>query len=435
MCGRRFKEVRINQLLQEVDEFKQLLICVGNDDDIYKHLDISNSKAAQRENGNVRSTNCTRVATSTKGSRCQPCQQVRAYLRKKTSRHNHYTANIDSRTDPSSSTKLTHLTTAELQLRLQKTTELSSKLKIELKTLTEKYNAVEVNETLHNLVRETANTNVTSLPENSLSRLFIQQQIEYHEGGRHAMAWHPTMIRWALTVHAKSAAAYSMMRDSGLVVLPSERTLDNYKHYREYNAGVDYDIIEQHSKSHSNQDFSLLMDEMRIKQGLVYSIDGKLSGYVSLSISNGNFLSSDFKEDLASHALVLMARGIQDKTVTFAASTYFTKSASAHDMFFMLWETVAAMELCQLKVRILVSDGAAANRLLIKMHAPQSSQNEVTYRTVNRFAPTRWFYFASDVPHLMKTSRNCTELSGGHLNTRNLVVRENSTSIGINIQK
>lgn len=87
-------------------------------------------------------------------------------------------------------------------------------------------------------------------------------------------------------------------------------------------------------KSHPNEDYALLMDEMRIKQGLVYSLNGKLSGYVSLSTTNGEFFNKDSKEDLASHVLVLLARGISDKTITFAASTFFTKSATAHDMFF-----------------------------------------------------------------------------------------------------
>ena len=50
-------------------------------------------------------------------------------------------------------------------------------------------------------------------------------------------------------------------------------------------------------------------------------------------------------------------------------------------------------------------DGSSVNRSLIKLHQVGS---EVVYKTCNPYAnDDRQFYFFSDVPHLMKTARNC----------------------------
>ncbi len=34
-------------------------------------------------------------------------------------------------------------------------------------------------------------------------------------------------------------------------------------------------------------------------------------------------------------------------------------------------------------------------------------KNGVLYRTINRYCKERYIYFIADVPHLMKTTRNC----------------------------
>ena len=54
----------------------------------------------------------------------------------------------------------------------------------------------------------------------------------------------------------------------------------------------------------------------------------------------------------------------------------------------------------------LTLDGASVNRSLVKLHQLQT--DPIPYRTINPFAENnRYLYFFSDVPHLMKTVRNC----------------------------
>lgn len=70
-----------------------------------------------------------------------------------------------------------------------------------------------------------------------------------------------------------------------------------------------------------------------------------------------------------------------------------------------------------------IADGASTNRKFFKLHKglQDASYTGVIYYTVNLFAPQRKIYFFSDVPHLIKTSRNCLYSSGnrvGDVHTR-----------------
>ena len=65
------------------------------------------------------------------------------------------------------------------------------------------------------------------------------------------------------------------------------------------------------------------------------------------------------------------------------------------------------------------SDKAAPNQRLYRLHG---DGREVCYKAVNLAAPSRYVYFISDAPHLMKTVRNNMLSSGSGRNTRCLWV-------------
>ena len=50
--------------------------------------------------------------------------------------------------------------------------------------------------------------------------------------------YHPQVIRFALSLHGKSPSAYRELRDSGFLVLPSERILRDNKNYFKPKAGI-----------------------------------------------------------------------------------------------------------------------------------------------------------------------------------------------------
>ena len=94
-------------------------------------------------------------------------------------------------------------------------------------------------------------------------------------------------------------------------------------------------------------------------------------------------------------------------------------------MFPLLWKAISICELNSIKVLAVTCDGASPNRKLFRMHFPMTKEDDmnpdtdVTYRTVNLFSSEkRFIYFISDVPHLMKTARNCLYNSGKGRYTR-----------------
>ena len=76
-----------------------------------------------------------------------------------------------------------------------------------------------------------------------------------------------------------------------------------------------------------------------------------------------------------------------------------------------------------LQVIAATCDKASSNQRLIKMHGN-------LYKAKNFFAPDRYLYFFSDVPHLVKTVRNNLYSSGGGKNTKHLWV-----STGVYVQQ
>jgi hypothetical protein len=62
---------------------------------------------------------------------------------------------------------------------------------------------------------------------------------------------------------------------------------------------------------------------------------------------------------------------------------------------------------------VLVCDGAKPNRKLFKtLGRDADMKNGTVYKTVNCYCQERSIYFMSEVPHLIKTTRNCWYSSG-----------------------
>ena len=81
----------------------------------------------------------------------------------------------------------------------------------------------------------------------------------------------------------------------------------------------------------------------------------------------------------------------------------------------LFWRAVCLLEVsCKLKVIAAVSDGASANRKFLKMHRNLDGEagKSTTNRTINLYAPNGYIWFFADVPHLVKTVRNCIYHSG-----------------------
>ena len=128
--------------------------------------------------------------------------------------------------------------------------------------------------------------------------------------------------------------------------------------------------------------------------------------------------------------LQFMVRGISQH-LDYPVAHFATSTLTAEQLYPMVWEVVGKLEAADLKVKVITADGASANRKFFRLHREPSGSNVcngVVYKTTNVHATKREVYFMSDVPHLLKTVRNCWEKSrfGG---TRLMMARDKDACI------
>lgn len=252
-------------------------------------------------------------------------------------------------------------------------------------------------------------------------RMFWDQQTELRGVSAHARKYHPMLIRFCLSLHAKSATAYEELRSSNIMTLPSQRTLRDYRNAIRPTVGFNPEVVQQlveRSREYTGyQRFVIIsFDEMKVQDNLVYDkSSGELIGFVDLGDPILNYGSFDNTNTLASYVLVFYVRGLASN-LKFPLCYITTNGAKACQILPVFWEAVAILEMtCELPVIAAVCDGASQNRKFFRIHEFLSDQldGDSTYRTRNLFACSfRYIYFFSDAPHLMKTTRNCLYHSG-----------------------
>ena len=255
-------------------------------------------------------------------------------------------------------------------------------------------------------------------------KVFWEQQRILVAMPKFGRRYHPHVIRFCLPVHAKSPAAYRELRDSGILVLPSERTLRDYRNFFKPRAGFHPENIER-LRDQTRQYFDIQryvvisFDEMKIQSKLVFDKhSNELIGFVDLGEEELNVSSGS--SDLATHALVFFVRGAASD-LKYALGYFLTKDVTSYQIMPLFWKAVSVLELvCNLWVCAAVSDGASPNRLFYQLHADlvEPDCGDVINYTPNLFAPSRNIYFFSDAPHLLKTTRNCLFNSGSGKRTR-----------------
>lgn len=84
--------------------------------------------------------------------------------------------------------------------------------------------------------------------------------------------WHPVIIKWRLNLKLLSSSVYHALRTSGFIKLPSERTLRDYSNYFSgFMDEVGKQLMSEVSPSlpTSRRFIALLIDEMKVKEGLI----------------------------------------------------------------------------------------------------------------------------------------------------------------------
>ena len=217
---------------------------------------------------------------------------------------------------------------------------------------------VALDEELHNDMKalvDTSTKHVHSLyPEDTFERIFWDQQKQASLlKNAKSMRWHPIFIKWCLYLRHLSGKSYEMLRNSGCIKLPSQRTLRDYTHYITTTIGfsteVDKNLLDVAFLSKDiNRYIFLIMDEVHIKNELVYDKhNGNLIGFVNLGDTNNRLLEfekglyNDNDElPLATSMLVLMVRGLFCK-LNYPYAQFACASMNGDLLFDPLWEAIS----------------------------------------------------------------------------------------------
>ena len=98
------------------------------------------------------------------------------------------------------------------------------------------------------------------------------------------MQWDPIMVRWCLYLRHLSCSAYEMLRETGTITLPSQRTLRDYTYHTKATVGFSHEVDQQLKIAaklplcaEKDKCVILIFDEMHIREDLTY--DKHTGGY------------------------------------------------------------------------------------------------------------------------------------------------------------
>ena len=372
----------------------------------------------------IRTANCNIIAAG----RCSACKKYRANLR---SIYKQWTKLCTA--SASSHCNERYLKTPEKREKISKLRSKVNALDKRISRLKEKVATLiesrgepvddELCSDLSTIMQENDDIVRKDFPEGSFQWLLWNEQKKAASvKSATGMRWHPLVIKWCLNLKLLSSSAYNALRTSGFLKLPSERTLRDYSSVFESKVGfqdeVDKQLLDEvNSKSlpPSRKFVGLILDEMKVKEGIVYNkTSGHVIGFTSIGSINDDLLKLENGEEhhLAKHVLVLMVRGTMFN-LSFPYAHFGTEGITADLLYPVIWEAIRRLEVNEIKVISVTADGASSNRKFFRMHKKPNDGDTYTYKARNPFTVQgRWVYFFADPPHLIKTVRNCWSHSG-----------------------
>ena len=467
ICDKKLNTSSLNKLLTVIDESK---VCVGHPEERFVSLIKARKGQIKRADGTVsayldtaipvyfdeeahsetvRSTSCELLVTCNKFKlRCQGCIEYRRNLRALHGKWQCSPSRKIKRAATDSHANYRYLDTPEKKERL---TKLHSENRALNRQVAQLQNRIEkltnqngilldhnMDADMRTIVSENNDNICSSFPPQSFGHIFWKQQRDCMLAkNSKQMRWHPMMIKWCMHLQMLSSSCYDSIRSAGVIKLPSERTLRDYRNVIKARSGLQPDVDKllyeeaNVDEAPDHQKYvTLIFDEVKIKEDIVYNkFSGEMIGFVDITNINQHLL--DFEQSclsdtyipnhqLATHVLVFMVRGIFSQ-LEFPYAQFPVAAASGEVLFPIVWSCIERLEMIGLKVLALVCDAAAPNRKLFKLH---STTNELTYEVKNIYAAEkdRPLFLISDVPHLLKTSRNCWANSHAHINSRKLWV-------------
>ena len=200
--------------------------------------------------------------------------------------------------------------------------------------------------------------------------------MEFLVSQQDALSKHPNVRRWSkniirlcLTLRCRSPGAYSDLRDSGFLILPSQRILQIYKNKFHQKAGINKDLVhwmknEALSRNIPSEGFEggLIMDDMSIqcylqfyfKEGVKY-----LVGFTEIteeSLLMDSISKGQKQIKLATHVLQFVFLGFTG--FRFPLFHFPTEQVSASELYLLLWKIVSILKTFGFSIKCISMDGA-----------------------------------------------------------------------------
>ncbi|XP_071174117.1 uncharacterized protein [Mytilus edulis] len=246
--------------------------------------------------------------------------------------------------------------------------------------------------------------------------------LERHPNGRR---WNRDIVQLCLSLWCRSPRGYTDLRNSKFLVLPSQKLLQRYKNRIHQEAGINKEMLhwmKNEAKLKNippeGYDGGLIFDEMSIQADLQFKKkdgDIQLIGFAEClpeSLVFNQMAANKKQQTLATHALQLMFLGFTGFRFPFAH--FPSTTASGHELYLLLWESVNMLSNFGFKIQFISTDGAQSNRDLFKLLLPEfSSMSPVTCSFKNIYSyDNPKIFFIMDISHVIKKVRNNILKSG-----------------------
>ncbi|XP_052130987.1 uncharacterized protein LOC127751445 isoform X2 [Frankliniella occidentalis] len=236
----------VDRMVTVINNLRSMQICSGYDDEKFKSVWSQCSQGFVDKNPfreyryeeTFRSPSCLRLVHHRKW-RCTECSKLYKPLKRKS-----LSAAVDR---PKLHTANKYLTEEQMLTKLADQANTINTANRKISHMTERMQLM-LTKSGVNLDNDLSD-NLTELLESGqmteAKSVFLQQQVKASQKKNMVgMRWHPTMIRFALAIHLTSPAAYELMRDTGMLKLPSGRTLFDYSHVKPVQEGIDQYVLD-----------------------------------------------------------------------------------------------------------------------------------------------------------------------------------------------
>jgi hypothetical protein len=243
-----------------------------------------------------------------------------------------------------------------------------------------------------------------------MQKIFSADQVE-HLNGNKTYPWSADTIKHALQMRAVMGKhGYEFMRKSAGYPVPSYRTLCERMENMPMAPGIQHDLMELlqsrlQSMGEHDRDCVLLLDEVQLKVKAEYDNGLKrLVGFVSPELQ-----SPGKENEFAEHALVYMVKGLR-KPYKQVVAWYLTGKGTTGSKLWQLTKgVIEELHKHLVRIRVVTSDMGTSNQGMWRCAGVQFDDPIADCFIRHPCDEAMKLYFMADVPHLLKSLRNCLE--------------------------